>query len=314
MKTSLKTHINRSRFISSACSLVLITAMVAASEALRDPEIIFPEIAALALGYCCAPARKWVVNSSRMVALISICAVIGLLISRAPGSQFVKVASAFVLAQFIYLYSRTTLAPLISAIVLPVLIGSQSPVYVCSAVTMAIAVAFLHEALVKKRLTWEEPYTPLPRPGSDKLVRAAIRAIFVIAFAWLAFKTGWKFMIAPPLLVAFTELSETWRPGTPARPHRVVLLVTTCALIGAVSRLAITIYAGFPLTIAALVATTAMLLLIHKTHLYIPPAAAMTILAMLIPESAILLYPLQVAVGITTFMLTSMAFYRAFGA
>ena len=37
----------------------VIACMCAVSEILKDREIIFPEIAALALGYLCAPKRSW---------------------------------------------------------------------------------------------------------------------------------------------------------------------------------------------------------------------------------------------------------------
>ena len=46
-----------------------------------------------------------------------------------PAPLWLKITAAFLLCQMIYLYSGTTFAPMISAMVLPVLLGTESWVY-----------------------------------------------------------------------------------------------------------------------------------------------------------------------------------------
>lgn len=63
-------------------TLVLVGSMTFVAEILGEGEIIFPEITALAIGYMVAQKQSWKVNDSRMIALIAICAVVGVLIVR----------------------------------------------------------------------------------------------------------------------------------------------------------------------------------------------------------------------------------------
>ena len=58
-----------------------------------------------------------------------------------------------------------------------------------------------------------------------------------------------------------------------------------------------------PLTLTAVIACIAMLAIINLSSVYLPPLGAVTLLAMLIPEYALISYPLQIAVGITIYLL-----------
>ena len=104
--------------------------------------------------------------------------------------------------------------------------------------------------------------------------------------------------------MAFTEFS---RPKNKARnkPVKTVLVITVCAFVGAVSRYVLNMTLGLPLTVAALTATAIMLVIVHCTKIYIPPAGALTILSMIIPSESVLLYPLQILVGTAVIMLIS---------
>lgn len=62
-------------------TIFVIAIMVGASEVLGEKEIIFPEITAIAIGLFIAPHRSWQVNKARILILISICSVLGLMIS-----------------------------------------------------------------------------------------------------------------------------------------------------------------------------------------------------------------------------------------
>ncbi|MQN01371.1 MAG: hypothetical protein DUD27_08535 [Lachnospiraceae bacterium] len=298
---------------STACTVIrvvtvlfLIALMTAVSEAMHDREIIFPEIAALAVGYICAPKRSWAVNSQRMMLLISGCALLGLLISIfLPGSLYIKLIAAFAAAQLIYMFSGTGLAPLISAVVLPVLIESKSFTYVISAAGMTLSIIIFHEIYVKADIIPSESFAPRAKPGKYAYFRFLARTALVAVFMLIALRSGWRFMAAPPLLVAFTELSEKKGGRFPFKPVSIVILLTSCALIGSVCRLALTMTLGLPLTSAAVCAAALMLLIVYNRKMFMPPAGAITMLAMLIPENAVLLYPLQVCIGMTVYMVSS---------
>lgn len=295
--------------------LTVLTAgiMCAASEVLQDREIIFPEIAALALGYLCAPKRAWQVNSVRMFLLISICALLGLSISVCvPLPLYLKTVLAFLIAQLIYLYSRTSLAPLISAVVLPVLIQSRSIAYVLSASGMTLLVILMHKLLVRLDLKQEEAYIPCSFPDGRRWQKMVIRTIVMAIVLWIGMRIGWPFMAAPPLLVAFTELSEKWRPDSSLKPVKTAVLLSLCAFSGSLCRYVLTICAGLPLSISAMAACGLMLAMVYHTQLFLPPAGAVALLAMLIPETAVILYPFEVLAGSSIYMAVSVGIYDIF--
>jgi hypothetical protein len=110
--------------------------------------------------------------------------------------------------------------------------------------------------------------------------------------------------LAPPLLVAFTELSKKGNKAI-KKPMQVVILVGGCALLGAMTRLLITVYIDLPLSLSAFIIITAALLIMRAMKLYMPPAAALGILALLIPEKNLYWYPLQIFAGIIIFIVMS---------
>lgn len=288
-------------------AVLLLGIMTGAAELLNEREIIFPVAAALAVGYLCAPTRAWTVSSRRMALLIPAGVMLGLVLSLyVPGDLYGKMLLAFAAAQILYLYSGTSLATLVAAVVLPVFIGAGSVSCVISAAGTTAAVVLIHEYFVRRQRLPVEPFTPVKRPDRRKYLRFAVRFVVFAGFLFAALKIGWRFMAAPPLLVAFTELSESWSPSSKRKPLRVILLISGCALIGAVCRFGIVMTLGLPLTLAAVCAAAGMLFVMERTGLFMPPAGAMTMLAMLIPESAVVLYPLQAFLGIAVYMPVAM--------
>jgi len=259
-------------------TLILVGIMTFVAEILGEGEIIFPEITALAIGYMVTQKQGWKVNDSRMI--------------------------AFVFAQILFMFSGTTFAPMISAIVLPVMMQTESFIYPIAAFLLTIAVVLFRRFLLKVKIRDKEDFQSVNLRAKSDVIDTAVRTICVAVVGFFAIWSGFKFAIAPPLLVAFTEFS---RPKNKARnkPVKTVLLITVCAFVGAVSRYVLNITLGLPLTVAALTATAIMLVIVYCTKMYIPPAGALTILSMIIPSESVLLYPLQILVGTAVIMLIS---------
>ena len=273
-------------------TLILVGIMTFVAEILGEGEIIFPEITALAIGYMVTQKQGWKVNDSRMIALIAICAVAGVLTVRyIKVGLYLEILIAFVFAQILFMFSGTTFAPMISAIVLPVMMQT-------------IAVVLFRRFLLKVKIRDKEDFQSVNLHAKSDVIDTAVRTICVAVVGFFAIWSGFKFAIAPPLLVAFTEFS---RPKNKARnkPVKAVLLITVCAFVGAVSRYVLNMTLGLPLTVAALTATAIMLVIVYCTKMYIPPAGALTILSMIIPSESVLLYPLQILVGTAVIMLIS---------
>jgi hypothetical protein len=299
------------RALPPALTVLVIVLMVAAAERLGEREIIFPEIAAIATGYLLSPRRTWMTNSRRILILIGVCACMGVAIVRfLPLPLYVQVCIAFAAAQVIYVYSGTSFAPLVSAIVLPVILQTRSLVYPLSAIILTFLIVFLRHLLQGFGFREREKFKPIPRPGVQTWIDVILRIVCVSALAFAALYVRWTFVIAPPLLVAFTEFTN--RGGRARKkPVSVILLITMCALAGASSRMLLCVRLGMPLTLAAFTASVLMLIIIYIFGLYLPPAGAATILAMLIPEEALLLYPVQILVGVSALMGMALLFFRS---
>ncbi|MEE3393797.1 MAG: HPP family protein [Lachnospiraceae bacterium] len=98
------------------------------------------------------------------------------------------------------------------------------------------------------------------------------------------------------MLVAFTEFSRP-RNKTRNKPVKTIAVITLCSVIGALSRYMLSVKMEMPLTVSAIAATCIMLTVIYFSRMYMPPVGAITMLAMIIPEESISLYPAQILVG-----------------
>lgn len=290
-------------------TLLLVGLMVGVAELLNEKEIIFPEITALAVGYMVAQKRSWKVNGKRMLLLITICATVGVLIVRYSRlALFPQLIIAFSFAQILFMFSGTTFAPFVSAIVLPVMMQTKSFIYPISAVVLTILVIGFHQLFLKMKIREDEEYIPVMLNSKDDIIDTALRVVCVAIVGFVAIYFNYKFIIAPPLLVAFTEFS---RPRNKVRnkPIKTVLVITGCALVGSLSRYLLTIKLELPLTVSALIATLIMLLILTYTKMYMPPVGAITILSMMIPEISVITYPLQIFVGSVVIIILSRVFF-----
>ena len=298
------------KLIRIAVALFVVAAMVTVSEFVAEPEIIFPEIMALAVGALVAPKRTWQVSSVRMVALITISAVVGLCISRyVPWPLWNKAALAFVLCQVALPFTRTTFAPMISAAVLPVMLGTTSWIYPISASVLSAVIACLRKGMEHARLCEVEPFEPQPLPETSEVTALIARAGIGVVWVSFCIYCHVPFAAAPPLLVAFTELA---RPKCPARkqPWITILVVGLSAAAGVICRASLVIALGLPLTLAAVVAAFCSLMLMSVTGRYFPPAGAMATLPMLISANQLVAFPFEALVGVTILTAVALACFR----
>ena len=243
-----------------------------------------------------------------MFLTISLCALLGVLIViYVPLPLWGQFVLAFAIGQAVLYFSRTSFAPLISAIALPVLIQTRSFVYVVAAVGLTFLVVILRFLLEKIHAKEENHYEPVIVESKDALKVNAFRIASVALISFFCIRFDVRFCVAPPLLVAFTELTNK-NSGAAKRPFLVVALVSLCAVCGSATRILLSSVPYFPLTAAAFFACVCVQILVKLFRFPFPPAAAMSILAFLIPESAVTFYPVQVFAGIS--LLTLLAVFK----
>ncbi len=299
------------KFIPILCAAVLVGGMTAAAEFFGNREIIFPEIAAIAVGALVSPKFSWNASKSRILVYISICAVLGVAIVKwLPLPIWAQMIVAFIVAQILLVNSKTSFAPMISAAVLPVMLQTETPVYIASAVILTALILLCRMVLEKADILEKNEFAPLPKPDLEVYKKVIFRTLFGSAMIVSALFTDFRFAVAPPLLVAFTEFSN---PKSKARsvPIKAVALITLCGLFGAALRYALCVkWNILPLYAVAVITILCVIALMKAFSLFIPPAGAISILAMLIPDDALIMFPLQIFVGSTIIMIIAKLFFK----
>ena len=98
--------------------------------------------------------------------------------------------------------------------------------------------------------------------------------------AFIALQLKLPFLIAPPLIVAFVELSSN-HPKLRHNSIKLAFVTFICAFSGAYGRILISEIGDLPLTISAIIIVMTMLSIMKITKLYFPPAGALAILPLL---------------------------------
>ena len=283
-------------------TMLIIGLMACLSESFQNPEIIFPELTAIAAGALHVPETAWHVSKFRILCFISLCAVTGVLMVHFLSIPLgIQLCIAFFIAQIIFICSGTSFAPMISALVLPVMMQTESPVYLLSAFGLTAMVLFCRMILEKTGIFPEMQFHPLPHPDRTVILQTLLRTCAGWMLILPAMFLDMRFLCAPPLLVAFTEFCK---PDSPAEHHKpeIFLLMSVSAVMGCLFRY---ILMPLPVCLPMMLTVFLILLIMKKSGRILPPAAAVSVLAYLIPESFLIWYPVQIAAGILILLFLS---------
>lgn len=200
------------RILKIIISALLILLMSAACSCFRSPEILFPEAAALAAGCFVSGCIPWNIKHIQFTAVMTAAACAGLLLSRACFiPMYFRTVLGIIAAYTILCVTKTSLTPAVSACLLPVLTGAKSFYYIGSVFVISALCDAGSFILCKKGLCRKRPFYLHTRFHTALwLQRTVILSLFLI----LPVLTKNYAFIAPPLLVAFTAISD------PARHER----------------------------------------------------------------------------------------------
>ena len=286
-------------------SLALSAGMVAASELLHDKEVIFPEITAVAIGALAAPKQSWNVSRLRLLLTITAAAIIGVGLVFVPIPPVIKVSLAMVCAVACVTASKTEFLPAISACVLPVLLGTKSPVYIGSVVVMTSLILLAQLILEKCGLREKSVFTPVQ--PDKQLFALRIRQIAAASvICMIPLLTKEIFFIAPPLIVAFFEMSKPNSKLLERSPQAASLMILA-SVSGVLTRFVLTEKLGLPLTVSAALSCAVILAAVCRMKLYFPPCGAIATLPFIIPEGALLRFPFEIAAGTLVFIAAAFA-------
>lgn len=296
----------KKKLIPELMMIIIVSSMVLLSELFHEKEFIFPEITALAIGAWLAPKQVWKTNRIKLVILIGLYAILGVILVRYVDiADYFKVLIGFIICCIGLFVSKTTFAPLLSATILPVIMGTESWVYPIFATVMAFFIVIGQYLLEKYHYRKPFKYVLVDEDLKITVVLNIKRICALALISIFAFRFSIPFLIAPPLIVAFVELSANHHK---LRSKALTLwgLVFIMSLLGSYSRLIFSEILYLPLTISALVAVIGMVIVMRIKDLYFPPAGALAILPLLISVDKLAIYPFVVGLGFAIF--TIMAF------
>lgn len=297
------------KYIRYASALLMIIGMVAVADYFEEKEIIFPEMAALCIGLWIVDKRVWVINKWRMFFLMTLGAITGVCIVRyCHFPLLVNLSLAFGFAAICLMITRTTLIPLISACMLPVLLHTESWVYPAAVCVMSLVVIIGQGIMEKKNIRKKIPYARLAHNRKEEAVRWLTLLGSILLIASLPVYTSHLYCILPPLIVTYVEFASS-KAGFRNRPVQIFLLLVTAAILGAVFQGLLHGYFHLPEMVVAFCLFICIFSLFEWSGKYFAPAGAVALIPMIIPEEDLFWFPLQIAVGAAVFIATAMLLF-----
>ena len=276
---------------------LFVVAMVGASVLTGSPEVLFPEMTAILCGAWIQPKQAWNVNRPRMLALMTTGAVFGLVMNLAfPGIPLpLRAVIGYAFCALCMNVAGADMTPMLSAAILPMLLGTDSWAYPVSVFVLVALVEAGQVALEHVGLREPIEYHPFSLSTKQALASWARRLGVFALFAVPAYATGNLFLAVPPLLVAYTELT---RPDFTLRlrPWRAWAVLALAGVIGTLARDAVALL-GMPSPLVAAFTFAALVLAWNGLRTCMPPSGAVVLLAFLVPWSSPWLYAAEVALG-----------------
>ena len=298
-----------SQLTGSILSVAVIGGMLLVSQLLHSKEVIFPEISAICLGALIAPEFAWNTSKLKMIIDITICAVCGYGISAfLPLPVYGKLLVAFIIGNMVLLFSKTGFAPMLSAIILPVILKTDSIIYPVAAVTLTVMIVGIRFALEQSGMKETYPYQPKVIHLSEDGLAFLKRGLIYAVLSFLSVISNCTIALAPPLVVAFTELCN---PESKARkyPVNICFIMTVSAFVGEITRQIFCTFYGLPLFVGVMIAVSIIIVVLDTLKVYMPPMLAITTLAYLVKANTIP-YTVQITVGFSLLMLCALLFFR----
>lgn len=283
-------------------SLLAVGGMVWIATALDNHEIVFPEVAALAVGFWLIPKRVWWVTRGEALAIMVLASFLGTLLALySPLPALANIAVGFSLVYLLLALARSTFYPAVSACLLPLVLGVGGwvyPIAVACLVGLILSLQWLFEQLrLRPRIPLHNPVPPLGK----RLLPGCLMLAAVVGISALPLYFGQRYFVLPPLIVAFAELANP-NSGLRKAPLRILIIIALCALVGSTGQYLQHLWAipAGGMTILILASVLGIFTLANRRF---APAAALAIVPQIFAEPvSIPLYTSEVASGAIVFI------------
>lgn len=285
------------RFQRYALAFILTCLMLFIADISGAKEVIFPEILALAIGAWILEKQPWYCNKRKMFLLVSIASLAGVLIVRYVHVPLIfQILIGYMFTGLTLNLTRTTLIPIISACILPIYMQTTTWIYPLSVTILTLIIIFLQWLMEKYHLRPKNIYTPCEYDIKEQFLMWGKLLIFLLLLAIIPTHSRNLFLLAPPLIVTFTEFAN---PQNRIRniPKKIFLILVIAAILGSIIKLVLNSYLHFSLTLCAAAACLVLFASFDRMKTMFPPAGAILLLPLLLESNSLLFYPLQVAAG-----------------
>lgn len=295
------------RMIAPLAAVLLVVVMFFVASATIGEEIIFPEIATLIIA-------AWLIENSPLADKpLCLClsptlaAITGVgVLHFLPYDPEILIAFTFILVSLQLYLLRSNVLPSISAAILPIFLNLDSLYYPLSVFIFSGCVYASRGLLA--RFQFNEHSAALDLNKEERKTRETLKPIHwlmlfigVVFVLIIAFQSKWIYIISPPLIVTFIEFANPCNQVCQKPVHLLLLLLL--ASISGILWVEVTHFLlNWPLWITAGCIVIWILFLFSRMQFVFPPAAAISLLPAIIPRGMLLLYPLQVAIGVVIFI------------
>ncbi len=231
-----------------------------------------------------------------MLLLMGTAAIFGVLLNLfVPGPIWVRAVLGYAFCALMMNIVAADMTPMLSAAILPVLLGTREWVYPVAVVVLVSLVCLGQIALEHAGLREPLDYHPFRLPKNQAFTSWMKRLAVFAAISAPAYFLNQPFFAVPPLLVAYTELT---RPDFTLRlrPRKGWCALAGAAMTGSLARAAVEAGA-LPLELALALAFVGLILIWNGLRCWLPPAGAGLLLAFLVPYHGPLMYGLEAAAG-----------------
>ncbi|MEK4706724.1 hypothetical protein [Bacillus sp. FSL R10-2780] len=265
--------------ISYSIAILFILAMVAAGVLLDDPEVILPEIAAMAIALWAYREPGWLRQPEKIFIAPSITAVIGFAVNQMDISYIGKVSLTLILMMLFLRVIQSNLAPSIATGLLPLVTNATEWSFVISVfiltfiLMLGVLIFKLNNGLERK----------------VKIQYKYMVVFLILNFVWISicWITGYEQLaVIPPILVVVYESLQ--KPMYNEKMAcKQILVLTISATVGTLLYLAIDSW-----IVVTLLNMILMLILLKIVGVRIPAAYAFPLLPLVFPDEMIKMLPI----------------------
>lgn len=295
------------RYIISTLVLML---MVISAILFEEKEIIFPEMAALTIGMWIVEKDVWRVRPKQMLVLMTLGAIVGVCIVKfLPLLLIFKIALAFSFAAICLIFTKTSLIPLLSACILPVMLGTESFIYPLAVCILTFTIVTIENVLCKLGIRKTIDINCYKGDIKQEAILWIKMLIVLFIVSFFAIYVSNLFIILPPLIVTFAEFVHS-KAGFRSRPFQIIFLLLAASSIGTLFCIIGRDFLLLNDIVIVACIFISLLLLFELVGKYFAPAGAMALIPLILPSNNLIYLPIFQLLGSLIFIAIALVFFQ----